>query len=88
VTDIFLTDRGFRPQITVVPRGGTVRWINRRSRPETFTAGSQEFESGYVAPGGEFRFTPPPGARIDYYSRTSVGIFGRIEVSPEPAGDG
>jgi plastocyanin len=82
VVDIFLTDTGFRPQVTVVPPGSTVRWINRRAGRETVTAASGEFESGYVAPGGEFRFTPGRGARIDYYSRIGTGAFGRIEVPP------
>src|SRR5262245_17394739 len=57
---------GFEPAELAVASGDTVVWVNHDIVPHTATADARQFDSGSVAPGGEWSHVMRDPGRISY----------------------
>ena len=72
----------YSPSPYPVKAGSTVTWVNKDSSTHTVTSsGSSLFDSGNVAPGGEFKFTFTQPGTYQYYCTIHPWMKGTIVVT-------
>jgi plastocyanin len=73
---VAVQDNSFNPMQVQVSSGGTVTWTNTGAVPHTVTADDGSFDSGVIAAGGTFSFTPPGPGTYAYYCQFHGGPGG------------
>jgi plastocyanin len=63
-TTVVIENMTYTPATRTVRRGTTVTWINRDLVPHTVTG--KGLDSGSIAPGGSWTFTPTTAGSVDY----------------------
>ena len=72
----------FAPKAVKAKVGETITWTNHDAAPHTVTAKSGgELDSGTLAQGASFSFTPQKPGTIEYFCAIHPGMTGTIEVS-------
>jgi plastocyanin len=72
----------FAPQAIEAKAGQTITWTNDDAAPHTVTAKSGgELDSGTLAQGATFSFTPEQAGTIEYFCEIHPSMTGTIEVS-------
>ena len=69
----------FQPQTLTVQRGDKVVWHNKDIVPHTVTA-SGRFESGLIAAGASWSWSPGPAGRYDYVCTFHPGMKSTVVV--------
>ncbi len=68
---IEITESSFQPSPMTVELGTTVTWVNRGSMNQEVAASNAAFDSGNIAPGGQYQYTFSKAGTFDYYSKTT-----------------
>jgi plastocyanin len=74
-----ITDAGYDPQIVTIHAGESVVWVNDGAVAHTVTADDGTFDSGAIAPGGQWGVTLTEVGTFNIHS-TAGGFQGRVEV--------
>jgi plastocyanin len=78
---VSVQDNTFKPETMKVKVGDTITWTNEGAVAHTVTAtDGADFDSGTLAPGKSFRFTPDQPGTISYVCNFHAGMQGTIEV--------
>ena len=75
-----LGDRAYTPDDLNVPVGTTVTWMNTDSLPHTSTSNAPGWNSGTVAPGGQFSFAFQTAGTFPYHCMIHPGMVGTVIV--------
>jgi plastocyanin len=75
-----LGNRAFAPDQVEVAVGGTVTWTNTDSVSHTTTSDQGRWDSGAVAPGGQFSSTYATAGTFPYHCAIHPGMVGTITV--------
>jgi plastocyanin len=75
-----LGDRAYTPDDLNVTVGTTVTWTNTDSVSHTSTSDATGWNSGAVAPGGQFSFAFQTGGTFPYHCSIHPGMVGRVVV--------
>jgi len=75
-----LGTRAFAPDQVEIAVGGTVTWTNTDSVAHTSTSDQGSWDSGAVAPGGQFSSTYPTAGTFPYHCAIHPGMVGTITV--------
>jgi len=78
---IVITESSLQPNAMTIAAGTTVTWINSGSNDQQVAASNGEFDSGKIAPNGQYQYTFSKAGTYDYYSKTNSGITGEIIVT-------
>lgn len=91
--EVTMVGQSFSPSNLTVPVGTTVLWINESNETHTVTSGSngehdELFDSGNVAPGGEYSYEFQQAGTYDYYCipHYASGMTGTITVTDDNEG--
>jgi plastocyanin len=63
-----------------VATGTTVTWVNTDSTAHTSTSDAAGWNSGIVAPGGQFSFAFPTAGSFSYHCAIHPGMIGKVVV--------
>jgi plastocyanin len=77
---IHISDYSYTPQSAHLVLGGTFYWINNGPSIHTVTSDTGEFNSGPIAPGHSFAFTPGIVTLFRYHCATHPGMTGAISL--------
>jgi plastocyanin len=72
----------FIPANTIVPRGGTVTWINNDYVPHTATAADNSFDTKLIDPFGSTSMVFNEEGRVAYYCKIHPWMQASITVTP------
>ena len=75
-----LTTTAFNPDVTDVAVGGTVTWTNNDAVAHTSTSNGTGWNSGTIAPGGQFSFKFQTAGTYQYHCAIHPGMVGTIVV--------
>jgi len=75
-----LGTRAFAPDQVEIAVGGTVTWTNSDSVAHTSTSDQGSWDSGVVAPGGQFSSTYTTAGTFPYHCAIHPGMVGTITV--------
>jgi len=75
-----LRNRAFAPDQLEIAVGGTVTWTNTDSVSHTTTSDQGVWDSGSVAPGGQFSSTYTTAGTFPYHCAIHPGMVGTITV--------
>jgi plastocyanin len=75
-----LGNRAYDPDDVNVAVGGTVTWMNTDSIAHTSTSDARGFDSGIVAPRGQFSFTFQNAGTFTYHCAIHPGMVGTVVV--------
>ena len=75
-----LGDRAYAPDSLDVAAGTTVTWMNVDSVPHTSTSDSPGWDSGTVAPGGQFSVALQTAGTFRYHCTIHPGMVGTVVV--------
>jgi len=78
---IEITDSSFQPNVMNISTGTTVTWINSGSSDQQIIASNGEFDSGKIAPGGQYQYTFLKAGTFDYYSKINSAMTGKVIVT-------
>lgn len=91
--EVTMVGHSFSPSNLTVPVGATVVWINESDETHTVTSGSdgqhdELFDSGNVAPGGQYSYEFQEAGTYDYYCipHYASGMTGTITVTNDNEG--
>jgi plastocyanin len=70
----------YAPARLEVRAGDTIVWVNKDIIPHTATGTAGAFDSGVVAPGTSWRYTPRKAGGFDYACTFHPTMRGRLEV--------
>jgi plastocyanin len=70
----------FIPADANVAVGTTVTWMNADTVAHTSTSDGNGWNSGIVAPGGQFSFTFPAAGTFSYHCAIHPGMVGTVVV--------
>ena len=73
-----LGTRAFNPAQLSVAVGTTVTWTNTDAVSHTSTSDANAWNSGTVAPGGQFSFTFPTAGTFSYHCAIHPGMVGTV----------
>ena len=80
-TSVAIEGFAFAPSTVKVKVGEKITWTNGDAAPHTVTAKSGgELDSGTLAQGASFSFTPEKAGTIEYFCAIHPSMLGRIEV--------
>lgn len=79
-TTVALRDNYYLPSIITVPLGTTVTWVHEGQVEHTVSSLAGLFDSGALAAGSVYRFTPPEVGRYDYFCRFHITNRGSVIV--------
>ena len=82
-TKVSIGDNFFEPQEMSVTKGAKVTWTNDGQSPHTVTktgGPGEQFDSGQIAPGGEFSTTVDATGMIEYVCTIHPGQTGTLTV--------
>ena len=81
-TAVAIEGFAFAPNTVEVKVGQKITWTNEDAAPHTVTAKTgAEFDSGTLAQGASFSFTPSKAGTIEYICAIHPSMVGTIEVS-------
>ena len=75
-----LGNRAYAPDDLTVDVGSTVTWTNTDTVAHTSTADAGAWNSGTVAPGGQFSRTFPTAGTFTYHCTIHPGMIGSVVV--------
>ena len=75
-----LGNRAFNPGELNVTAGTTVTWTNTDTVTHTSSSDAQGWDSGAIAPGGQFSFAFPAAGTFPYHCAIHPGMVGRVVV--------
>ena len=75
-----LGTRAFMPAELSVAAGTTVTWVNTDSTTHTSTSNAAGWNSGNIAPGGQFSFPFPDAGTFQYHCAIHPGMIGTVFV--------
>jgi plastocyanin len=75
-----LANRAYTPDELDVAVGTTVTWMNTDSIPHTSTSDAMGWNSGTVAPGGQFSFAFQTAGTFSYHCTIHPGMVGTVVV--------
>ena len=75
-----MTTTAYAPNPVNVAVGGTVTWVNNDNTAHTSTATGGVFDSGMIAPGGNFSRTFPSAGSFPYHCTIHPGMVGTVNV--------
>jgi plastocyanin len=75
-----LGNRAFAPPELNVTTGTTVTWTNTDNVTHTSTSDAAGWDSGAIAPGGQFSFAFPTSGTFPYHCVIHPGMVGRVVV--------
>jgi len=75
-----LTNRAYTPDELNVAVGTTVTWMNADSVSHTSTSDATGWNSGIVAPGGQFSFAFQTAGTFPYHCSIHPGMVGTVVV--------
>ena len=75
-----LASRAYTPDTVDVALGGTVTWTNTDSVAHTSTSDASGWDSGIVAPGGQFSVAFPTAGTFSYHCAIHPGMIGTVVV--------
>jgi plastocyanin len=75
-----LGNRAFNPDQLDVAAGTTVTWTNTDSITHTSTSDGSGWNSGNIAPGGQFSMTFPNAGTFPYHCAIHPGMVGTVTV--------
>jgi plastocyanin len=78
---IEITDTSFQPNPMTIQVGTTVTWVNRDSKDQEVVSSNGAFDSGNIAPGGQYQYTFSQAGTFDYSSKTTSAITGKVIVT-------
>lgn len=78
-----ITPNGFHPHWLVSGCCRAVTWKNLTSKPESVAFDHQQVDSGPIAPGGAFTWTPAHPESITYHSGLDPSLTGALQVQQE-----
>jgi plastocyanin len=73
------------PNPISVPVGSTVTWMNKDSSAHSVVADGGAFNSGTIAPDGQFSFTFPIAGTFTYHDASNASMSGTVNVTPSAA---
>ena len=76
----FLANKAFAPDALQVAAGPTVTWKNTDSTSHTSTSDVAGWNSGIVAPGGQFSFAFQTAGTFSYHCAIHPGMIGSVTV--------
>jgi plastocyanin len=76
-----LGDRAFTPDQLNVAVGTTVTWTNTDAISHTSTSNATGWDSGILAPGGQFSFTFQSAGTFPYHCAIHPGMVGTVVVN-------
>jgi len=76
----FLANKAFAPDALDVAVGTTVTWKNTDSTSHTSTSNVAGWNSGIVAPGGQFSFAFQTAGTFSYHCAIHPGMVGSVTV--------
>jgi len=79
-TSVRMAGSRFEPATLTIAVGETVRWFNDDALPHTVSATDGSWDSGNLAPGGDFERTFDTAGSYAYLCRYHPGMTGTIEV--------
>jgi len=90
--EIWMVDRSFTPESIEVETGTTITWSNESNEVHTVTSGTPGnadgvFNSGDVAPGGEFTYTFNESGTFDYFCIPHPEMTAEVIVVDPSNGD-
>jgi len=74
-------DRAFTPDQLNVAVGTTVTWTNTDAISHTSTSNATGWDSGILAPGGQFSFTFQSAGTFPYHCAIHPGMVGTVVVN-------
>ena len=81
-TAVAIEGFAFAPKTVEVKVGQKITWTNEDAAPHTVTAKTgAEFDSGTLAQGASFSFTPSKAGTIEYFCAIHPSMVGTIDVS-------
>jgi plastocyanin len=75
-----LGTRAYSPDALNASAGDTVTWMNTDSIAHTSTSDASGWNSGIVAPGGQFSMTFPAAGTFSYHCAIHPGMVGTVVV--------
>ena len=75
-----LTTTAYAPNPVSVAVGGSVTWVNNDNVAHTSTANNGNWNSGSIAPGGQYTTTFPAAGSYTYHCAIHPGMVGTITV--------
>src|SRR5262245_31356246 len=75
-----LGDRAYNPGEIAVAVGSTVTWVNTDTVSHTSTSDASQFDSGIIAPGGQFSSNFTAAGTFPYHCAIHPGMIGRVVV--------
>ena len=75
-----LTTTAYSPNPMTVPVGGTIIWTNNDSVTHTSTADNGEWNSGSIAPGGQYSKTFSTTGTFSYHCTIHPNMIGTVRV--------
>jgi plastocyanin len=76
----FLGNRAYTPDDLDVAAGTTVTWVNTDSTSHTSTSNAAGWNSGNIAPGGQFSVAFPNAGTFPYHCSLHPGMVGTVVV--------
>lgn len=81
-TAVAMDGVAFTPEQLIVKVGETVTWTNKDPFPHNVKSTAGEFQSGDVAPDGEWKFQATKAGRFPYECTLHPGMNGTLIVEP------
>jgi plastocyanin len=75
-----LTTTAYSPNPVTVAVGGTVTWMNNDTTAHTATGDDRSFDSGTIAPGGQFSRTFTTAGSYEYRCTLHPNMVGTVRV--------
>ena len=75
-----LTNAAYAPNPVTVPVGGTVTWMNNDSVPHTSTGADGAWNSGSIAPGGQYSKAFAAAGTFSYRCTIHPNMIGTVRV--------
>lgn len=75
-----MTTTAYSPNPITVARGTTVQWVNNDNTTHTSTANGGAWNSGPLAPGGQFSFTFQNAGSFPYHCTIHPNMVGTVNV--------
>jgi plastocyanin len=75
-----MTTTAYAPNPISVSVGGSVTWTNNDATTHTSVANAGAWNSGSIAPGGQFSMTFPSAGTFPYHCSLHPGMVGTVTV--------
>jgi plastocyanin len=72
---------GFTPNPINISVGSTVMWTNQDTAAHDIVANDGAFNSGTIAPGGQYGYTFPAAGTFTYHDASNQNMVGTVNVS-------